>query len=181
MSQASAISRNYARALFAVAQEGKIIDKIADNLESFKAKFSEEFARELQNPVISKNDLVGIMEEINKEFSFEDAFSNFLLTLASNKRISLFLDIYAEFILLLKNHKNILDVEVIFANKLEKAQLDKIKAVIEKQHSGKTIEIKETLNPKILGGFQVKIGSSIVDASLKNQIFSLKQELTTRN
>lgn len=179
MSKASAIAKNYAKALFSVAQDGKITDKIAENLEAFKAKFSENFARELQNPVISKNDLVEIMEEITKKFSFESIFSNFLLTLASNKRIDLFLEVYAEFTSLLKKQKNILDVELVFASKVDESQIAKIKAIIEKEHEGKTIEIKETLNPKILGGFQVRIGSSVVDASLKNKIFNLKQDLVT--
>ena len=178
MSKASAIAKNYAKALFSVAQESKNIDKIVENLETFKGNFSEDFAHELQNPVISKNDLVEIMEEITKKFSFEESFSNFLLTLASNKRISLFLEIYSEFVVLLKKHKNILDVEVVFSSKVDKAQLNEIKAAIEKDNVGKIIEIKETLDPKILGGFQVRIGSTIVDSSLKNQIFSLKQELT---
>lgn len=178
MSQASAIARNYAKALFSAALKDKKIDKIADNLEKFKSSFSEDFARELQNPVISKTDLIAIMEEINTKASFDEIFANFLLSLASNKRISLFLEIYDAFITLLKDHNNIVEAEIVFANdNVDAAQIEQIKKVIEKEYSGKTIEIKQRVDAKILGGFQVRIGSNIVDASLKNQIFNLKQEL----
>lgn len=178
MSQASAIARNYAKALFSVALKDKTIDKIADNLEKFKSSFSEDFARELQNPVISKTDLIAIMEEINNKASFDETFANFLLALASNKRIGLFLEIYDEFVTLLKDHNNIVEAEIVFASdSVDAAQIEQIKQVIQKEYSGKTIEIKQRVDAKILGGFQVRIGSNIVDASLKNQIFNLKQEL----
>jgi len=181
MSKASAITKNYAKALFLVAKQNNIIEKVDSNLEAFKKSFTQDFAHELQNPVISKSDLVKIMEEITQKFTFENVVSNFLFLLANNKRLSLFLEVQEEFTVLLKKQKNILEAEIIFANKSDKEQLDQIKAVIEKKYSDKTIEIKETLNPKILGGFQVRIGSNIVDASLKNQIFSLKQELIAAN
>lgn len=181
MSKASAITKNYAKALFLVAKQNNIVEKVAENLETFKKNFTKDFAHELQNPVISKSDLVKIMEEITQKFTFENVVSNFLLLLASNKRLSLFLEAHEEFTVLLKKHKNILEAEIIFANKADKAQLDQIKSAIEKKYSDKIIEIKETLNPKILGGFQVRIGSNIVDASLKNQIFSLKQDLIAAN
>lgn len=180
MSEASVIAKNYAKALFAVAKEKNIIDKVAVNLEIFKEKYTKDFANELQNPVISKNDLMAIMEEIIEKFSFKEiseATSNFLRLLAQNKRLGLFLEIHEEFTNLVKNHKNILEVEVVFAKSADKAQLEEIQSVIEKKYSDKVIEITQTLNPKILGGFQVRIGSDIIDASLKNQIFSLKQEL----
>ena len=120
------------------------------------------------------------MKIFHLKFSFEnisETTSNFLRILAQNKRFNLFLDIHEAFTVLLKKHKNILDVEVVFAQKPEKDQVDQIKAMVEKKYSDKVIAITETLNPKILGGFQVRIGSNIVDASLKNQIFSLKKEL----
>lgn len=181
MSHASAVARNYAKALFSAALKDNSLDKIAQNLESFKSSFSKDFAHELQNPVISKTDLIAIMDEINHKASFDGIFANFLLSLASNKRISLFLEIYDEFITLLKKHNNIIEAEIVFANdNVDNAQIEQIKQVIQKEYSGKTIEIKLSVDAKILGGFQVRIGSNIVDASLKNQIFNLKQELADK-
>jgi F-type H+-transporting ATPase subunit delta len=179
MLRVSAAARNYAKSLFLLAKKHNLVDKTAANLELFKNSFSEDFAHELQNPVISKNDLVKIMEEILTKFSFEIIVTDFLLTIASNKRLNLFLEISQEFNRLLKKHKNILEAEVVFATKSDKDYLNKIKEIIEKKYLGKIVEIKETINPKILGGFQIRVGSDVIDASLKNQIFNLKSELSS--
>ena len=75
-----------------------------------------------------------IMEEINKKASFEGIFANFLLSLASNKRISLFLGIYDEFIALLKDHNDVVEAEIVFANdNVDKDQVEQIKQVIQKE------------------------------------------------
>ncbi|MBM5781847.1 MAG: ATP synthase F1 subunit delta [Pelagibacterales bacterium] len=177
MSKASIVAKNYAKALFSVAKKDSAIDKVMEQLDIFKKNFSESFAHELQNPVISRPDLVEIMAEITKKFSFDATVSNFLLTLAYNKRLALFLEVYQEFVSLVKIQKNILSAEVIFASKADKSQIDQIRLAIEKKYSGKTVEITEKLDEKILGGFQVKINSNIIDLSLKTQLSSLKQEL----
>lgn len=176
MSKASAIAINYAKALFLAAKKDNVIDKVAAQLVVFQKHFTADFARQIENPAISRNDLVKIMEEIVQKCSFEGLVSGFFLTLSQNRRLGLFSEIHAEFTALLKNHKNILEAELIFASQPEESQLSKIKALIEKKHSGKVIEIKKTINQKILGGFQVKIGSDVIDASLKNQLLNLKQE-----
>ena len=80
-------------------------------------------------------------------------------------------------ILLIRKLRNILEVELISTEKLDKAEIEKIKASIGKQNFGKTIEIKETLKKEILGGLQIKIGSNLIDASLKNQISNIGKEL----
>ena len=93
-----------------------------------------------------------------------------------NRRLNLFPEIYEEFSRLFKQYQNILEVEVISAVKTQKAQIDRLKAVIEKKYPGKRIAIRETIKEQILGGFQIKVGSEIIDASLKNQLEKLKKE-----
>lgn len=179
MLKSSVIARNYAKALFSAAKKENAVDKVAAELEVFKNHFSEDFANELQNPVISKNDLVKIMEEITQKFSFDQIVSGFFLTLADNKRLNLFLEVYKEFSVLLKKQKNILEAEITFAVEPDAAQLNQIKSLIEKKHSDKVIEVKKTINPQILGGFQVRIGSDVIDASLKNQLLNLSKEFAS--
>jgi F-type H+-transporting ATPase subunit delta len=148
------------------------------NFEEFKKNFNSSFAHELQNPVISKADLEKVMEEITKKLSLTKITSDFFMAVARNRRLSMFPEIHSEFTHLAKKQKNILEVEVIFASKPTKLQFDQIKTLVEKKHSNKTVEIKETFNEKILGGFQVKIGSDIIDVSLKNQLFNLEKQLS---
>ncbi|MDX2082457.1 MAG: ATP synthase F1 subunit delta [Rickettsiales bacterium] len=177
MPRASVIAKNYAKALFVATKKNNSLDKIALELEEFRKNFNSSFAHELQNPVISKSELELVMEEITKKLALSKITCDFFMAVARNRRLSMFPEIHSEFCHLVKKYKNILEVEVIFASKPSKSHFEQIKSLVEKRHVGKIIEIKETFNAKILGGFQVKIGSDIIDVSLKNQLFNLEKQL----
>lgn len=177
MPRISVVAKNYAKALFAAAKKANTIDKISDELDKFKQSFSLDFARELKNPVISKTDSTKIISDIAIGLKLGKLISDFLIAVTRNKRLNLFPEIYEEFTRLAKLQKNILEVELISTEKLADAELEKIKTTINKKHPGKIIEIKQTVKKEILGGLQIKIGSNLIDASLKNQISSLSKEL----
>ena len=176
MPRVSVVAKNYAKALFIAAKKSGSLDKISSELEIFKQNFSTSFAHELKNPVIAKNDLVRIIQEVTQKFSLGNLSSNFFASIVRNRRLNLFPEIYEEFSRLVKVQKNILEVELIVATKSEQSHIDRVKTLIEKKYPGKTIAIRETIKEKILGGFQVKIGSEIIDASLQNKLTSLGKE-----
>lgn len=170
MPRVSVIAKNYAKALFVAAKKNNSLDKVAAELDVFKQNFSTSFAHELKNPVIAKQDLVRIITDVTQKFGLGALTSNFFASIVRNRRLNLFPEIYEEFSRSVKIQKNILEVEVTTAVKVEKVQLDRIKALVEKKYPGKVIAIRELVREKILGGFQVKVGSEIIDASLKNQL-----------
>jgi F-type H+-transporting ATPase subunit delta len=176
MPRVSVVAKNYAKALFAGALKSNSLDKVSAELEVFKQNFSTSFAHELKNPVIAKNDLVRIISEVTKKFGLGNLTSNFFASIVRNRRLNLFPEIYEEFSRLVKQQKNILEVEVITAAKSEKDQLERIKSLVAKTYPGQTILVKEIVKEKILGGFQVKIGSKVIDASLQNQLANLAKE-----
>ncbi len=176
MPRVSVVAKNYAKALFVAAKKSGTLDKVAAELDIFKQNFSTSFAHELKNPVIAKNDLVRIIQEVTKKFALGPLTSNFFASIVRNRRLNLFPEIYEEFSRLLKQQKNILEVELIVAIKPEKEHVDRVKSLVEQKYPGRIISIKETVKEKILGGFQVKIGSEVIDASLKNQLDSLAKE-----
>jgi F-type H+-transporting ATPase subunit delta len=176
MPRVSVVAKNYAKALFLAARRSNKIDKITSELEVFKQNFSTSFAHELKNPVIAKNDLVLIIKEVTEKFGLGPLTSNFFASIVRNRRLNLFPEIYEEYLRLTKHFKNILEVEVVTVAKLQKEQLDKIKALVAKKYPGKTIAIREIIKEKILGGFQVKVGSEVIDASLKNQLEKLGKQ-----
>lgn len=177
MPRISVVAKNYAKALFAAAKKANAVDKINDELENFRQSFSLDFARELKNPVISKADSTKIINDIAISLKLGKLLSDFLTAVTRNKRLNLFPEIYEEFTRLAKLQKNILEVELISTEKLDRAEIERIKASISKKHFGKIIEIKETIKKEILGGLQIKIGSNLIDASLKNQLSNISQEL----
>lgn len=176
MPRVSVVAKNYAKALFLVANKNNITDKITSELTSFKQSFTVSFANELKNPVISKNDLARIMNEITQKFQLSALSSNFFASIVKNRRLNLFPEIYEEFLRLTKQQNNVLEVEVITAAKVKKEQVDLVKNLFAKKYPEKTISIKETIREQIFGGFQIKIDSKLIDASLRNQIESLTKE-----
>ena len=173
MPRVSVVAKNYAKALFVAARKNNSLDKTSAELDVFKQNFSTSFAHELKNPVIAKDDLVHIIQEVTEKFGLSSLTSNFFASIVRNRRLNLFPEIYEEFSRLVKMQKNILEVEVVTAVKVEKVQLERIKALVEKKYPGKIVAVREIVNEKILGGFQVKIGSEIIDATLKNKLASI--------
>lgn len=177
MPRVSVVAKNYAKALFIAARKTKSIDKVTIDLESFKINFSTSFANELKNPVIAKKDLARIIEDITKKFGLGKLMSDFFGSVVRNRRLNLFPEIYEEFFRLNKAFNNILEAEVTTVVKAQREQILKIKSIIEKKYPGKTIVIREVLKDKILGGLQIRVGSEIIDASLKSQLASIRKEL----
>lgn len=173
MPRISAIAKNYAKALFVAAKKDGALDEVSKELDTFKGGFSSEFAHELKNPVISKSDLIEIIGDVTKKFKFGKLVSNFFSSVAKNRRLNLFPEIHAEYSQLLKAHNDVLEIEVITASKADEAQIESIKTLIAKKYQDKKIIVKETVEAKILGGFQVRIGSKLIDATLQNQIKKL--------
>jgi F0F1-type ATP synthase delta subunit len=102
------VARNYAKALFLAAKKHDRLEKVILELDVIKRHFKADFAYELENPTISRNDLVNIMQEISAQIKFCDLVADFFAIVAQNKRLNLFLEIHQEFKQLVKIEKNIL-------------------------------------------------------------------------
>ena len=176
MPRISVVAKNYAKALLVAAEKHKSVDKVASDLDVFKKNFSAEFAHELENPVISKSDLVDVIAQVTTKLSLSEITSNFFVALASNRRIELFSEIHAEFQHLERQQRNILEVELFVASKANQNHIDSVKQLVEKKYPGKTVTIQETVKKEILGGIQIRIGSEVIDASLRNQLDTIGKE-----
>ena len=173
MPRISVIARTYAKTLFLASKNNNSIDKVADELELFRKNFSNDFANELKNPVISKDDMVKIINEVTSRFKLGNLTSNFFASIVKNRRLNLFPEIHEDFNRMVNEYKKILEVEVLSTIDVN---VENIKKLLEKYYPDKKILIKHTLSSKILGGLQIRIGSKIIDATLKNQIEQIKKE-----
>jgi F-type H+-transporting ATPase subunit delta len=173
MPRISVIARTYAKTLFLASKNNNSIDKVADELELFRKNFSNDFANELKNPVISKDDMVKIINEVTSRFKLGNLTSNFFASIVKNRRLNLFPEIHEDFNRMVNEYKKILEVEVLSTIDIN---VENIKKLLEKSYPDKKILIKHTMSSKILGGLQIRIGSKIIDATLKNQIEQIKKE-----
>lgn len=177
MSKVSAIAKNYAKALFQAAKSAGNVDKVKKDFEIIAQNFNKEIVAELKNPAISKQDLVKIISEICEKLNIGQDLANFLKIVAQNKRIGFLHQISAEFSNLVKLESGVVKATIISASELESSKVAKIKDLIAKKYQAKEVELNQVIKRDILGGIQVKVGSELIDASLKNQLKALENRL----
>jgi F-type H+-transporting ATPase subunit delta len=174
---------NYSKSIFRIAQkDGKIDDFILD-LTKISNNISADFIKIISNPSLNNIILSNISDEIAKKLSLNNKIANFLKIIIKNRRIYLFPEILANFQSIIKKNNNIIDVEIISVNKISDKNLSLIKNIVSKRYPDKIIEIEEVIKKEIIGGFIVKIGSELIDSSIKTFLhqlhIDLKQECYT--
>jgi F-type H+-transporting ATPase subunit delta len=177
MTTKQTIAKKYAFAALALAKDNNLIDQFLIDLQKFSAIFSAAVSKELSNPTIPKSDLIIIIAELGQRLSLSDKVIDFLKVIATARRILFIKEIEQNFIRLAKKEKNIIEADVISAIQLNDELLQEVKIILQKKYINFTIEVTQTIKKDILGGLIIKIGSNMIDASLKKQILALKNEL----
>ncbi len=170
------VAKKYALAAFNVAKKLNLVDQFLLDITKFSAALSKSMIKELSNPAISRQNLRKIAAELGTKLSLHKQTITFLEVVAEERRISDIGAIESGFIKLVKAEKNILEVEVFSIQNLDAQNIQDIKTVLAQKYANKIIEIKQSIKKDILGGIQIKIGSTMIDASLKRQLFSLSQQ-----
>jgi F-type H+-transporting ATPase subunit delta len=169
------VGARYAQALFELADEAKMVAVAEDDLRSLKAMSAEsvDLRRLIASPAFSAEDKGKALLAVAGKAHLNPMTKNFLGVLAANNRISALPDVIRAFELLAAGRRGAVAAEVTSAIKLTAAQEKTIAAELKKAF-GKDPEITTTVDPAILGGLKVKVGSRLFDASLKSRLDQLK-------
>jgi ATP synthase F1 delta subunit len=170
------IASVYARSLFEVAQEQDKLDKIHDELGEFADAL--DGSRELQvflfSPYFSTKEK---SEGLDKAISGADeTFVNFLKLLIEKHRMPVVFRVRAEFDKLWEEENRLLPVTVTSAVELPTATVKQIGDRIGEQ-TGQKIELSAKVEPDILGGIVVRVGNSIIDASIRARLEQLRKQV----
>ncbi|MFT6332863.1 MAG: F-type H+-transporting ATPase subunit delta [Lentimonas sp.] len=176
MASSHLASKKYSIAAFNVAKRSSLIDQFESDLAKFSLSLPASAIKELSNPTIRRQALGEIITAIGEKLSLHKKVNEFLVVVASARRISQILEIKEEFSKLVKKEKNIIEVSIISATDLDEKNVDEIEKIVANKNQNKSILIKRTIDKNILGGVQIKIGGTIIDASLKTQLSKLKTE-----
>ena len=175
---ASSVAKRYALAAFNLANKVNIIDQFLIDLQKFSTVFSSTTIEELSNPAISKSDLTLIAVDLGQTLSLNSKVIDFLKVVAADRRIAFIKEIEQSFIRLTKLKNNIIEADLISAVQLDEETVREIGIILQKKYVGFTIEMKQIIKKDILGGLIIKIGSNMIDASLKRQILALSNDLS---
>ena len=173
----SAITVRYAKALFQLAkEEGKLKD-IMSNIEGVVSIIEEspEFSELLENPVLKASDKSKIVLNIF-EGKIEEVVIRFIQLLIQNKRETHLPEVCRYFNKLYKAEQGIQEALITTSQALDSATKDDIIKEISKKF-GNNLEVKEEVNPGIIGGFKLRIEDKEIDASIATKLTKIKREL----
>jgi F-type H+-transporting ATPase subunit delta len=170
------IATVYARSLFEVAQEQKKLDEVRDQLGEFADALDE--TRELQvfffSPYFSTQEKKdGLKKAVS---GTEDIFENFLELLIEKHRMPAIFRVRRELDRLWEKEHQLLPVEVTSAIELDKQTVKQIGDRIGEQ-TGQKVELSAKVEPDILGGIVVRVGNSIIDASIRARLEQLRKQV----
>ncbi|CAN5476689.1 F0F1 ATP synthase subunit delta [soil metagenome] len=169
------VGARYAQALFDLAFETGKLDAVRADLKSLKAAWTEsaDLRRLATSPVIAAEDQQKGLVAIAVKAKFETTTKNFLGLLAQNGRAGDLGAVITGFEALYAKHTGVVAAEVVSTLELTPAQLKTITSALTTA-LGKTPELTTRIDPSILGGVKVKVGSKLFDASLKTKLDQMK-------
>ena len=171
-------SLQYANALadIAIAQgaAAPVVQQLGDFLAA--AANSAELRNVLASPAVSKEQKRAVAERIAARLGASQIVRNFLFVVIDHQRSALLLEMFNEFQRVLRERQGIAEAEVFSAITLSDAQKKELTRTLEKT-TGKKIEAKFSLDPKLLGGAVVRVGDTIFDGSLRNRLDGLRERL----
>jgi F-type H+-transporting ATPase subunit delta len=171
----ASMAGRYAAALFELAKDQKQLDQVAGDLESFDRMLagSAELRRLVRSPVISAEDQARALGVLLDKAGITGLISNFFKLIARNRRLFAASDMIKGFRALLARERGEVNADVTSAHPLTPDQMNLLSDSLKAQ-VGKNVKIATRVDPNLLGGLIVKVGSKMIDSSLRTKLDNLK-------
>lgn len=174
----SGVTERYASALFELALSEKKIPAVEKDLERFDALMagSEDLSRLVVSPVFSADDQLRAVDAILTKAKITGLVGNFVRVVTQNRRLFAMQGMLRAFRKMVAEHKGEVTADVTVAKALSAAQTKNLKSALKKV-VGKDVAVNASVDPSILGGMIVKVGSRQIDTSIRNRLSSLRLAL----
>ncbi len=172
----------YANALFELASEANKIDEVEGHLQNIGALLdeSEDFRRLVRSPVFSAEEQERAVGAVLDQAGIGGLTGNFFRLIAKNRRLFAAPDMISAFMSLASQARGEVMAEVTSAHPLSDNQRSELQSTL-KASIGKDVKLDARVDPSLLGGLIVKVGSRMIDTSLRTKLSQLKVGLTTAN
>ena len=170
------IAERYAAALFELADQSHALDQIAQNLEALKQLLAQspELRAALRNPLFDSAQQGAAIAEIAKQAGLQPLILKFLGVLARNRRLFALEAIADAFLAELASRRGELTVDVGSAHPLTAEQTARLAEKLNQTLAAK-VRINAKVDPSLLGGLVVKIGSKLIDSSIRTKLLGLER------
>ncbi len=176
----SVVAERYAAALADVAVEHKNSETIKRNLAAFVEAFSSiaELRNALESPALNAEVKRKVIAEVAGKLGLDDAVRNFIYLVVDHRRTEILPEMEEAFLSELNERLGIVDAEVTSAHELNDDEKRQLRTVLE-QRTGKKVEARFQIDGALLGGAVVRLGSTIYDGSVRDQLKRLREQLET--
>jgi F-type H+-transporting ATPase subunit delta len=174
----SGVSGRYATALFELARDEKSVDAVKADLDQFAAMLAEsdDLKRLVRSPVFSAEAQLKALSAVLAKAEITGVSANFLKVLTANRRLFAVNDVIRAFRALVAKFKGEATADVTVAEALSDANLEALKDAL-KSVTGKDVTLNVKVDPSLIGGLVVKLGSRMVDSSLRTKLNSIKHAM----
>lgn len=166
----------YANALFELALENKATDAIRSDLDRFDALLDEsaDLRRLVRSPVYGADEQLKALSAILDKAGITGLAANFLRVITVNRRLFAVRDMIRAYRALVARHRGEVTAQVTVADRLSDANLEALKDALKAVTGGKNIDLDVRVDPAIIGGLVVKLGSRMIDSSLRTKLNAIK-------
>ena len=166
----------YGTALFELAHENKAVDAVKNDLDRFDALLVEsaDLHRLVRSPAFGVDEQLKALSAILAKAGITGLAANFLRVITTNRRLFAVRDMIRAYRTLVARHKGEIVAQVTVAEKLSDNNLDALKNAVKSVTGSKDVDIELKIDPAIIGGLIVKVGSRMVDSSLRTKLNSIK-------
>jgi F-type H+-transporting ATPase subunit delta len=174
----SGMAGRYATALFELARDAKALDPVKADLDRFDALLAEsaDLRRLVRSPVFGADEQGKALAAVLERADIAGLAGDFLKVVTSNRRLFAVRDMIKDVRKLIAHHKGEATAEVTLAEKPSEAHLAAIKDAL-KAVTKKDVQVEVKVDPAVIGGLIVKLGSRMVDSSLRTKLNAIKHAM----
>lgn len=171
----ASMAGRYAAALFEIAKDERQLSQVESDVKAFQAMLdeSEDLRRLVRSPVISSENQAKALKALLQRAGVSGLTANFLSLIARSRRLFAVADMLKNFRALLAIERGEVNADVASAHPLGADQMNALKDALKAQ-VGKDVQINTRVDPGLLGGLVVKVGSRMIDSSLRTKLNNLK-------
>jgi F-type H+-transporting ATPase subunit delta len=171
----ASMAGRYAAALFELAKDQRQLEQVERDLLAFQGMLdgSDDMRRLVRSPVISADDQNKALAAVLDKAGISGLTGNFLRLIARNRRLFAAADMMKNFRALVARERGEVSAEVASAHALSAEQLQQLSDTL-RTSIGKNVQINTRVDPSLLGGLIVKVGSKMIDNSLRTKLNNLK-------
>ena len=172
----SGMAGRYGGALFELALENKVVDAVKTDLDQFDAMIagSPDLTRLVRSPVFGVDEQLKALSAILAKAGISGLAANFLRVITTNRRLFAVRGMIRSYRALAARHKGEVSAQVTVAEKLSDQNIDALKGALKTVTGGKDIDLDVKIDPAIIGGLIVKVGSRMIDSSLRTKLNAIK-------